>query len=178
MNQRQQTFGFTPAPRKTRKALFLEKMERIVPWADIEAIIRPYYPAEQSRSQGGRPAFPLATMLRLHYLQIWWNLSDEQTEEELYDSTISRAFAGLDGEGRMPDAVTILRFRHLLEAHNLANKIFAMVNKSLEARGLMCKHGTIVDATIIAAPSSTKNKEGKRDAEMHQTKKESNTTSA
>ena len=171
MNLKQTTFGFEPAPYKSAKVLFLEQMERIVPWTDIEALIRPYYPAEQSRPQGGRPAFPLAVMLRAHYLQIWLNLSDEQAQEELYDSRASRTFAGLDGEGGTPDAVTILRFRHMIEKHGLAIQIFEMVNKQLEARGLMLRHGSIVDATIINAPSSTKNKEGKRDAAMHQTNK-------
>lgn len=171
MNQKQTTLGFEPAPCKSAKVLFLEQMERIVPWTDIEAIIRPYYPAEQSRPQGGRPAFPLSVMLRAHYLQIWLNLSDEQTQEEIHDSRASRTFAGLDGEGWTPDAVTILRFRHMIEKHGLATQIFEMVNRQLEARGLMLRHGSIVDATIINAPSSTKNKEGKRDAEMHQTKK-------
>ena len=171
MNTKQITFGFEAAPYKSAKVLFLERMERIVPWDDIEALIRPYYPAEQSRPQGGRPAFPLTVMLRTHYLQIWLNLSDEQAQEELYDSRASRAFAGLDGEGRTPDAVTILRFRHMIEKHGLATQIFEMVNKRLDAQGLILRHGSIVDATIVRAPSSTKNKDGKRDEEMHQTKK-------
>ena len=110
-------------------------------------------------------------MLRAHYLQIWFNISDEQTQEELYDSRVSRAFAGLEGEGRTPDAVTILRFRHMIEKHGLATQIFEMVNKQLEARGLILRRGSIIDATIISAPSSTKNKKGKRDEEMRQTTK-------
>ena len=171
MNTKQMTFGFESVPYKSAKVLFLERMERIVPWTDIEALIRPCYPAEQSRPQGGRPAFPLTVMLRSHYLQIWFNLSDEQTQEELYDSRVSRAFAGLEGEGRTPDDVTILRFRHMIEKHGLAAQIFEMINKQLEARGLILRRGSIIDATIISAPSSTKNKKGKRDKEMRQTTK-------
>ena len=110
-------------------------------------------------------------MLRVHCLQLWWNLGDEQAQEELYECPTSRTFARLDGAAVMPDETTILRFRHLLEKHNLAERIFALVNERLAQHGLLLKRGTLVDATIIAAPSSTKNKEGKRDEEMHQTRK-------
>ena len=140
MNTKQMTFGFKPAPYKSAKVLFLERMERIVPWTDSEALIRPCYPVEQSRPQGGRPAFPLTVMLRAHYLQIWFNLSDEQLQYELYDIRVSRAFAGLDGEGRKPDAVTILRFRHMIEKHSLVAQIFEMVNKQVVRYTPWCIH--------------------------------------
>ena len=171
MTASQQTLGFAPAPYKTRKARFLEEMERIVPWAQLLALIAPYYPPEGKRALGGRPAYPLEVMLRVHCLQLWWNLGDERAQEELYECPTSRAFARLDGAAVMPDETTILRFRHLLETHDLAGQVFALVNEQLEQRGLLLKRGTLVDATIIAAPSSTKNKQGKRDEEMHQTQK-------
>lgn len=166
----QRTLGFA-APYKTRKARFLEEMERIVPWAQLVALIEPFYPPAGKRAQGGRPAWPLEVMLRIHCLQLWWNLGDLQAQEELYESPTFRAFARLDGVAHMPDETTILRFRHLLEKHALADKIFALVNKNLADQGLFARTGTLVDATIIAAPSSTKNKDGKRDEEMHQTQK-------
>ena len=171
MTAAQQTLGFAPAPYKTRKARFLEEMERIVPWAQLVALIAPYYPPEGKRALGGRPAYPLEVMLRVHCLQLWWNLGDEQAQEELYECPTSRKFARLDGAAVMPDETTILRFRHLLEKHGLAEKIFARVNEMLAERGLLLRRGTLVDATIIAAPSSTKNRQGKRDEEMHQTQK-------
>ena len=171
MTASQQTLGFAPAPYKTRRAQFLDEMERIVPWAQLVALIAPYYPPEGKRAFGGRPAYPLEVMLRVHCLQLWWNLGDLQAQEELYESSTARTFARLDGAAVMPDETTILRFRHLLEKHGLAEKIFAKVNDMLAQQGLLLRRGTLVDATIIAAPSSTKNKEGKRDEEMHQTRK-------
>ena len=182
----QRTLGFAPAPYKTRKARFLEEMERIVPWAQLVAPIKPFYHPAGKRTQGdgallrlgaakprreGCPAYPLEVMLRIHCLQLWWNLGDLQVQEELYESPTFRAFARLDGATLMPDETTILRFRHLLEKHALTEKIFALVNKNLADQGLFARTGTLVAATIIAAPSSTKNKDGKRNEEMHQTQK-------
>ena len=169
MTTAQQTPEFAPAPYKTRKARFLDEMERIVPWAQFVALIAPYYPPEGKRALGGRPAYPLEVMLRVHCLQIWWNLGDLQTQEELYEGFSARSFTKLDGAATIPDETTILRFRHLLERHGLAEKIFAWVNEMLSQRGLLLRRGTLVDATIIAAPGSTKNKEGKRDEEMGHT---------
>ena len=120
---------------------------------------------------GGRPPFPVQTMLRIHCLQLWWNLSDPAMEEELHERPLYRRFVGLEGAARMPDETTILRFRHLLEKHELAPQVLATINAGLARQGLMLKTGTVVDATIVAAPSSTKNKTGERDPEMHQTKK-------
>jgi len=126
---------------------------------------------------GGRPPFPVETMLRIHCLQLWWNLSDPAMEEELHERPLYRRFVSLDGAARLPDETTILRFgktpsqRHLLEKHELAAKVLAAINATLAQQGLMLKTGTVVDGTIIAAPSSTKNKDGERDPEMHQTKK-------
>ena len=150
MTTAQQTLGFAPAPYKTRKALLLDEVERIMPWAQFVALIAPYYPLE--------------VMLRVHCLQLWWSLGDLQAQEELYECPTARTFARFDGTAVMPDKTTILRFRHLLEKHGLAEKLLAQ-------RGLLLRRGILVYATIIAAPSSTKNKEGKRDEEMHQTSK-------
>jgi transposase, IS5 family len=120
---------------------------------------------------GGRPPFAIETMLRIHCIQLWWNLSDPAMEEELYERPLYREFAGLSGAKRLPDETTILRFRHLLDKHQLAPKVLATINAQLAQRGLKLKTGTLVDATLIAAPSSTKNSTGERDPEMHQTKK-------
>ena len=123
-------------------------------------------------AKGGRPPFAVETMLRIHFVQQWFNLSDPAMEEALYDMALFREFVGLDaGEDNLPDESTILRFRHLLETHNLSLQILATVNATLAAKGLLLKSGTVVDATLIAAPSSTKNSSGERDPEMHQTKK-------
>jgi len=154
----------------TRRERFLAEMDTVVPWAELAALIEPYYP--KAGSAGGRPAVGLERMLRIHCLQLWFDLSDPAVEEALYDSRAMRAFVGIDlGREAVPDETTVMRFRHLLEAHQLGAKIFEEVGRVLLARGLRLSRGTIVDATIIAAPSSTKNAEGGRDPEMHQTKK-------
>lgn len=141
-------------------------MDRVVPWKGLIALIEPHYP----KGEGGRPAYPLMAMLRVHLLQNWFGYSDPAMEEALYETTILRQFAGLNLE-RIPDETTILNFRRLLEKHELAAGILAVINGYLGDRGLSLRQGTIVDATLINAPSSTKNKDGKRDPEMHQTKK-------
>jgi IS5 family transposase len=153
--------------KKTRKREFLEQMERVVPWSELVALIAPYYPEGRS----GRPPFALETMLRTHFLQQWFNLSDPAMEEAFFDVPLYREFARLDAHGRLPDESTILRFRHRLERHKLADEIFATVNALLSAKGLLLRAGTAVDATLIAAPSSTKNKDRQRDPEMHSSKK-------
>ena len=153
--------------KKTRKREFLEQMERVVPWAALVALIAPYYPEGRT----GRPPFALETMLRIHFLQQWFSLSDPAMEEAFFDVPLYREFAQLNAYERMPDESTILRFRHRLEKHKLANAILATVNDLLGAQGLLLRQGSAVDATLIAAPSSTKNKEGKRDPEMHSSKK-------
>lgn len=164
------TLGLEPLPKKTRKEVFLDEMNQVVPWAELVALIQPHARGAH-QALGGRPPFPIETMLRIHCLQLWWNLSDPAVEEELHERPLYRRFAGLDGAARMPDESTILRFRHLLEKHKLAPQILATINHGLALQGLLLKTGTVVDATIIAAPSSTKNKTGERDPEMHQTKK-------
>lgn len=152
--------------KQTRKELFLIEMDRVVPWKGLIALIEPHYP----KGEGGRPAYPLMAMLRVHLLQNWFGYSDPAMEEALYETTVLRQFAGLSLE-RIPDETTILNFRRLLEQHELAAGILAVINGYLGDRGLSLRQGTIVDATLIHAPSSTKNKDGKRDPEMHQTKK-------
>ncbi|WP_312254608.1 IS5 family transposase [Stutzerimonas nitrititolerans] len=152
--------------KQTRKELFLIEMDRVVPWKGLIALIEPHYP----KGDGGRPAYPLIAMLRVHLMQNWFGYSDPAMEEALYETTILRQFAGLSLE-RIPDETTILNFRRLLEKHELAAGILAVINGYLGDRGLFLRQGTIVDATLINAPSSTKNKDGKRDREMHQTKK-------
>ena len=164
------TTGFERKTKRTRKREFLDEMNLVVPWAELVSLIAPHSPTRSAK--GGRPPFAVETMLRIHFLQQWFNLSDPAMEEALYDTPMFREFAGLDmGEDRLPDESTILRFRHLLEAHNLSLQILATVNATLMAKGLLLKQGTVVDATLIAAPSSTKNQDGERDPEMHQTKK-------
>lgn len=166
----QATCGLEPLHEKTRKEVFFDEMNVVVPWSELVALIQPHARGAH-QALGGRPPFPIETMLRIHCLQLWWNLSDPAMEEELHERPLYRRFAGLDGAARMPDESTILRFRHLLEKHELAPKILAIINAGLAEQGLMLKTGTVVDATIIAAPSSTKNKSGDRDPEMHQAKK-------
>ena len=162
--------GFERKTKRTRKREFLDEMDVVVPWVELVALIAPHAPAPGAK--GGRPPFSVQTMLRIHFLQQWFNLSDPAMEEALYDTPMFREFVGLDaGEDNLPDESTILRFRHLLEAHNLSIQILATVNATLTAKGLLLKSGTVVDATLIAAPSSTKNSTGERDPEMHQTKK-------
>jgi len=152
--------------KQTRKELFLLEMDKVVPWKGLVALVEPHYPT----GEGGRPAYPLMAMLRVHLMQNWFGYSDPAMEESLYETTILRQFAGLSLE-RIPDETTILNFRRLLEKHELATGILAVINGYLGDRGLSLKQGTIVDATLIHAPSSTKNKDGKRDPEMRQTKK-------
>ena len=153
--------------KKTRREVFLEEMEQVVPWKALLDVISPHYPIA---GRGRRP-YPLESMLRVHLMQNWFALSDPAMEEALYEIASLRAFAGLSLSEAIPDETTILNFRHLLEANDLAEDILAAVNKLLARKGLLLKKGSIVDATIIAAPSSTKNAEGERDPEMHQTKK-------
>lgn len=162
------TAGFERYAKTTRRAAFLAEMDKVVPWKRLVALIAPHYP----KPGNGRPPLPLERMLRIHFLQHWFNLSDPAAEEALYESPSLRAFAGIDlGAAPAPDETTICRFRHLLEAHELSTRIFEDVLEHLEAKGLKVTTGTIVDATIIHAPSSTKNKDKARDPEMHQTKK-------
>ena len=163
----QADLGLDLTSRKTRKGKFLDEMNRVVPWAQLLALIEPHAP----RKERGRPPFGAEVMLRIHFLQQWFGLSDVAMEEALFDVPLYRQFAGLSGMSRLPDRVSILRFRHLLEQHDLAPKMLDAVNATLAAKGLMLKEGTAVDATLIAAPSSTKNGTGTRDPEMHQTKK-------
>ena len=153
--------------KKTRKQVFLEQMEKVVPWAELVELIAPYYPEGKT----GRPPFSVQTMLRIHFLQQWFTLSDPGMEEAFFDTPLYREFAQLEEFGSLPDESTILRFRHRLEKHKLAEKILGVVNDILIERGLLLKTGTVVDATLIAAPSSTKNKDHKRDPDMHSSKK-------
>ncbi|OIQ74754.1 transposase DDE domain protein [mine drainage metagenome] len=164
---KQAYLGLDLTHRETRKAVFLDEMDRVVPWAQLLALIEPHAP----RKDRGRPPFGAEVMLRIHFLQQWFGLSDVAMEEALFDVPLYRQFAGLGGMNRFPDRVSILRFRHLLELHELAPKMLEAVNATLAAKGLLLKEGTVVDATLIAAPSSTKNSTGTRDPEMHQTKK-------
>lgn len=164
---KQQDLGLNLSTRRTRKAVFLDEMELVVPWTELVALIASHAPKKST----GRPPFAAETMLRIHFLQQWFGLSDLAMEEALFEVSLYRDFAGLGSTERIPDRVSILRFRHLLEAHELAQQILATVNATLAAKGLMLKSGTVVDATLIAAPSSTKNSTGERDPEMHQTRK-------
>jgi len=162
------TAGFERYAKTTRRATFLAEMDSVVPWRKLFQLIEPVYP----KAGNGRPPVGLERMLRIHFLQHWFNLSDPAVEDALYDSLSMRRFVGIDlGHEAAPDETTMCRFRHLLERHGLAQQIFDAVKVHLEAAGVLLRHGTIVDATIIAAPSSTKNEKGKRDPEMHQTKK-------
>jgi transposase, IS5 family len=152
----------------TRRAKFLAEMDAVVPWGRLLAVIEPHYP----KAPQGRPPHPLARMLRIYFMQQWFNLSDPAMEDALYDSESVRRFAGLDLTAELvPDETTILRFRHLLEQQRLTEQLFAEVRALLEERQLLLKSGTIVDATLIAAPPSTKNATGERDPEMKQTRK-------
>jgi len=164
------TNDFERFRKPTRREKFLAEMNQVVPWAELVALIEPHYP--KASSAGGRPAVGLERMLRIHCLQLWFNLSDPAVEEALYDSLAMRSFVGIDlGREPVPDETTAMRFRHLLESNGLGKKIFEQVGKVLQQRGMALSKGTIVDATIISAPSSTKNKDGERDPEMHQTAK-------
>ncbi|MDQ2735540.1 MAG: IS5 family transposase [Pseudomonadota bacterium] len=163
--------GLKLSTKKTRKREFLGQMEHVVPWAMLVQVVAPHDP----KARTGRPPFGIETMLRIHYLQQWFGLSDPAMEEALHDVPLYREFARLDGAtARLPDETTILRFRHLLERHDLAVDMLRVVNDILQARGLMMRSGTAVDATLIAAPSSTKNADGERDPEMKSTQKGNN----
>jgi transposase, IS5 family len=165
------TTGYELITKRTRKRIFLEEMNLVVPWTELVGLIQPHASPEPT-SKGGRPAFRVETMLRIHFLQQWFGLSDPAMEEALEDIPMYWQFAQLDpGITRLPDETTILRFRHLLEANNLSLQIMATINALLTQRGLLLKTGTVVDATLIAAPSSTKNKDNARDPEMHSSKK-------
>jgi len=160
---------FAGKKRKTRRERFLAEMDAVVPWSRLEALIEPHYPKS---GKVGRPPIGVPRMLRMYFLQQWYTLADEALEDALYDSQAMREFAGIDlGRENVPDATTLLKFRRLLEQHDLTAAILAEVNAHLSERGLLMRQGTVVDATIIAAPSSTKNEDGKRDPEMHQAKK-------
>jgi IS5 family transposase len=160
----------TTANKRTKRERFLAQMEAVVPWKALIALIEPCYP--KTGSKGGRPPYPLETMLRIHLMQQWYDLSDPAMEDALIEVPTMRRFAGIALiSERIPDETTILAFRHLLERHDLGKQIFETVKAHLKANGMAMKQGTIIDATLIAAPSSTKNKKGERDPEMHQTKK-------
>jgi IS5 family transposase len=169
---RQDSFAessFEKYRKKTRKEQFLEEMEAVLPWKELCAAIEPFYPKPAG---AGRRPIGIERMLRIHFLQHWFNLSDPAAEEALYDSRAMRAFVAIDlGREPVPDETTICKFRHLMEKHNLGDELFRLVNEYLQDSGLKLSQGTIVDATIIHAPSSTKNKKKQRDADMHQTKK-------
>lgn len=162
--------GFEKYGKTTRRAQFLADMERIIPWPDLTGAVQTVYP--KISENGGRPPIPLERMLRIYFLQLWFNLSDPAVEEALYDSVAMRSFVGIDlGVEGAPDETTVCKFRHLLERNKLGKTLLKAVNEHLRRNGIKISNGTIVDATIIGAPSSTKNKEGKRDPEMHQTAK-------
>ena len=168
----QQTFssqaGFEKYGRKSRRELFLDEMELVVPWAELQALIEPHY----AKAGNGRRPVGLSILLRLYFLQQWFNLSDPGVEEALYESSVLRRFTGVDlGRAAAPDETTICRFRHLLEKHELGGAMLDRVNEHLASKGIKIATGTIVDATIIHAPSSTKNEAGERDPAMRQTRK-------
>lgn len=164
---KQATLNLSLSAKKTRKQVFLQQMDQVVPWTALVELIAPYYPEGKT----GRPPFSLMTMLRIHFMQQWFTLTDPAMEEAFFDTPLYREFAQLEEFGRLPDESTILRFRHRLEKHKLAEQILQTVNELLTERGLLLKAGTAVDATLIAAPTSTKNKDKKRDPEMHSSKK-------
>lgn len=167
---RQISFGdseYLGKKKKTRREIFLGEMERVVPWGGLVKVIEPFYPV----AGRGRQPYPLPTMLRVHLMQNWFGLSDPAMEEALYEIGSMRGFAGLTLTEPIPDETTILNFRRIIEQNELAPEILDQVNGHLARKGLMLKRGSIVDATIIAAPSSTKNAQKERDPEMHQTKK-------
>jgi len=168
---KQQTLaGFAKYAKTTRRAQFLTDMDRVVPWHELVAVVEPHYP--RVSPEGGRPPVPLERMLRIYFLQLWFNLSDPAVEEALYDSVAMREFVGIDlGAEAAPDETTVCKFRHLLEKNKLGKPLLAAVNAHLKSHGMKISNGTIVDATIISAPSSTKNKDQERDPEMHQTAK-------
>ncbi len=168
---KQQTFSdieYSNRRKKTKREEFLDSMDEMIPWDHWVGIIRPYYPS----GKRGRPPKSIEAMLRMYLMQNWFNLSDAGIEDAIYDSYAMRSFMHLDFLAQqVPDATTLLHFRHLIEENGIGERIFADVKARFDRAGLIMHGGTIVDATIIAAPSSTKNQEGKRDPEMHQTKK-------
>ena len=164
---KQTNLGLDLTTKRTRKREFLAQMERVVPWVALVAQVQPH----AAPAKTGRPPFAIETMLRVHFMQQWFTLSDPAMEEALHDVPLFREFAGLTWDSRVPDESTILRFRHLLEKHALTEKILATVNDLLRDKGLLLKAGTVVDATLISAASSTKNQAGERDPEMKQSKK-------
>ena len=164
---KQADLGLSLTTKRTRKREFLAQMEKVVPWAALLALIEPHAPT----GKRGRPPFAPNTMLRIHFMQQWFTLRDPAMEEALHDTPLFREFAGLGWDSRLPDETTILRFRRLLETHKLAEQMLSTVNALLVDKGLLLKAGTVVDATLISAPSSTKNSTGTRDPDMHQTKK-------
>jgi IS5 family transposase len=165
---KQHSLGLGQTSKRTRRREFLEEMERVVPWSDVVALVAPYMP----EGKRGRPPFAVEVMLRIHFMQQWFTLSDPAMEEALHDVPLFREFAGVEGwDERLPDESTILRFRHVLEKHKLAAQILQTINDLLSHKGLLLKSGTVVDATLIAAPSSTKNATGERDPEMKQSRK-------
>ncbi len=159
---------FAAKQKTTRREKFLARMEEVLPWAQLLAVIEPHYP----QGKRGRRPLGLERMLRVYFLQQWYALADEALEDALYDSQALQRFARIDlaAEG-VPDATTLLNFRHLLETHDLCKGLFSAVNADLAARGLLLREGTLGDATLIAAPPSTKNQQRELDPEMHQTKK-------
>ncbi len=164
--------GFERHRKPTRRDVFLAEMDQVVPWAELCAVIAPYYPKDPGPGAGGRRAIGLERMLRIHFLQQWYALSDPGMEEALYDSAAMRRFVGIDlGREGAPDETTVCKFRHLLEKHGLAERLFAAINEHLSRHGMKLSQGTIVDATIIAAAPSTKNQAKARDPDRHQTKK-------
>lgn len=169
---RQQSFAsddFEKYRKKTRKEVFLEEMDQIIPWTSLSQVIEPYYPQPKG---AGRKPIGIERMLRIHFLQHWFELSDPGAEEALYDSRAMRQFVGIDlGKEPVPDETTMLHFRHLMERYNLGDEMFRLVNVYLAENGLKVNRGTIVDATIINAPTSTKNTDKARDPDMHQTRK-------
>src|SRR5207344_1266548 len=163
------SYEFAQKKRVTRREKFLAEMAQVVPWTRLESLIEPHYP---SGGRVGRQPIGVTRMLRMYFLQQWFGLADEALEDAIYDSQSMREFVGIDlAREAVPDATTLLKFRRLLEQHKLTQQLFEGINAHLAERGLMLREGTMVDATIIAAPASTKNEEKARDPEMHQTKK-------
>lgn len=164
---KQQDLGLNLSKRRTRKAVFLDEMNLVLPWSELLALIAPHVP----RSKNGRPPFELATMLRIDFVQQWFGRSDLDMEKALFETALYLEFVGRSSVERIPDRFSILHYRHLLEEHQLANQFLATVNSTLTDKGLMLREGTVVDATRIAVPSSTKIDKGERYPEIHQTKK-------
>ena len=165
------TAGFGLAIKRTRKRVFLDETNLVVPWTELVSLMQPFA-AMATGAKGGRPPFPVETMLRIHFLQQWFGLSAPAIEEALHNTALYCEFAHLDpGATRLPDESTILRFRHLLERHNLTIELLTTINVTLAAKGMMLKTGRVVDATLIAAPRSTKNASGQRAPAMHLTSK-------